>query len=198
MDNRILSKELVRIAGLISSEDVLSSVSRTALLGFGNKKDNSDGNSKLKEQQYAKNRTASYRKAGEINDMNVLGAVGNKKLLGLKKEADKFNALRQDAISITGDDSEIYYDNSSTWDMGPSFIGPVSISVDRDSVVMTYEYESYSGWEKRRTTYRSFAKIEEGDFDDYDFKDELRYMSRCVKRAIRYFNKHKNDSIDDE
>ena len=134
------------------------------------------------------------------NPAEVLNRDGQRSFAKLQKLVDKFNALRQDAIELTGSEDDIYYDNSSTFDSGPEYIGAVSVAIRDGAVVMSYETEEVHGWSMRRErkTWDSRAPINEGEFDPDILKDELKYMSRCVKRAMTYFRKVNPDMTDDD
>ena len=131
---------------------------------------------------------------------NGLDKAGTRSFNRLRKLVDNFNALRNEAIQLTGSDDDIYYDNSSTFDSGPEYIGKVNLEVRDGFVVMSYETESRIGWSSRREKHLSETRypINEGWFDIDIFKDDLSYMTKCVKRAMKYFREVNPDMTDDE
>lgn len=140
------------------------------------------------------------RVADEISG-SVLNKAGQKRFARLQKLVDKFNALREEAIELTGGDDDIYYDTSSTIDSGPSYIGEASLFVRGDRVVLSYETEDVVGWslKKKRSMMETMEPIDaSGYFNDYTIKDELKYMIRCVNKAITWFRKYNPDMTDEQ
>lgn len=136
----------------------------------------------------------------EDKTSNTLDKTGLRLFIKLQKLVDKFNALRREAIDLTGSDDDIYYDTSSTFDSGPEYIGEVSLAVREGFIVMSYEVEETHGWSMRRERHLNETRypIEEGWFDIDIFKDDLSYMTKCVKRAMKYFREVNPDMTDDE
>ncbi len=138
---------------------------------------------------------------------SVLNKTGQKRFARLQKLVDKFNALREEAIGITGGDDSIFYDTSSTIDLGPSYIGEATLKVEsaQDSsdgvdgkVVLSYEYDDSIGWRKKRTMSENFEFVRGGDFMDELLKDELRDMIRYVNKAIKWFREYNPDMTEEK
>lgn len=138
---------------------------------------------------------------------SVLNKTGQKRLARLQKLVDKFNALREEAIGITGGDDSIYYDTSSTIDFGPSYIGAASLRVESSpdasgdvdgKVVLSYEYDDSVGWRSQRRMSENLEFVHGGDFMDDLLKDELRDMIRYVNKAIKWFREYNPDMTEEQ
>ena len=141
-----------------------------------------------------------FRIADELSG-SVLNKEGQKRFERLQKLVAKFNDLRQEAIALTGGDDDIYYDNSSTIDSGPSYVGKATLFKRGDRIVLAYETEDVVGWslKKKRSMMETMEPIEaDGYFNDYVLKDELKYMIRCVNRAITWFKKYNPDMTEEQ
>lgn len=146
-----------------------------------------------------RNRFSSSKRVAYEDD-EVLSKAGEKDFAKGQKLVDKFNALRRDAVSITGGDSDIYYDNSSTFDYGPQYIGEAVLTVDDGFVVLRHEIENIRGWreDNRMTDDALRIKIEDGKFNFEILRDHLSWMCACVRRAMRWFKKYNLDMSEEE
>lgn len=111
----------------------------------------------------------------------------------IRNAVEKFNALRQQALDKIGDEDSLYYETGSTLQSGPHYISKMYMDLDVDQVTLTWEEDEMLGWKTRRVSQENHANASD-EFEVDNLLDSIKYMSGCVKKALKYYEKLNPDN----
>lgn len=114
-------------------------------------------------------------------------------IMKIRNAVVKFNALRQQALDKIGDEDSLYYETGSTLQSGPQYISKMYMDLDVDQVTLTWEEDEMLGWKTRRVSQENHANASD-EFEVDNLLDSIKYMSGCVKKAIKYYEKLNPDN----
>ena len=114
-------------------------------------------------------------------------------IMKIKNAVEKFNALRQQALDKIGDEDSLYYETGSTLQSGPHYISKMYMDLDVDQVTLTWEEDEMLGWKTRRVSQENHANASD-EFEVENLLDSIKYMSGCVKKALKYYEKLNPDN----
>lgn len=127
------------------------------------------------------------------------------------KLVDKVNEDIKNAISICGEDSA-YLDTSSTIVSIPRAVTPITVTIENDSTgkpifVATWEEQDPSlvlhgnkKMDTNRVTARLYNDLDTKQWyiNDDTLKDQLKYLQKCVKKAVKYFKEVTPDTDEEK
>ncbi len=113
------------------------------------------------------------------------------------KAVEKLNLALKELQKITGDENPELLDTSSGTESFFSMLTDVKIENGHLKWIQTDD-----GW-KNANREEDWNVIRYDDdegywFDEYSFKDQIKYLNSCIKKAIKYFREYNPEMDDDE
>lgn len=115
------------------------------------------------------------------------------------KAVEKLNVALKELARITGEENPELLDTSTGVESFFTVIGEVWI--ENGHIKWTQEDHE---WNSRGPQQEDWCVVREDDetgeiwFDEYDFKDQISYLNKCIKKAIKYFKEYNPEWDDDE
>ena len=115
------------------------------------------------------------------------------------KAVEKLNVALKELAKITGEENPELLDTSTGVESFFTVIGEVWI--ENGHIKWTQEDHE---WNSRGPQQEDWCVVREDDetgemwFDEYDFKDQISYLNKCIKKAIKYFKEYNPEWDDDE
>lgn len=114
------------------------------------------------------------------------------------KTLEKLNIALKELAKATGEEHPQLLDTSS----GVEFFFDILSDVKIENGVLKWVQEDHE-WNSKGPHDEEWNVIRHDDdegywFDEYDFKDQVSYLNKCIKKAIKYFQEYSPDMDDDE
>lgn len=115
------------------------------------------------------------------------------------KAVEKLNIALKELARITGEENPELLDTSTGVESFFTVIGEVLI--ENGHIKWTQEDHE---WNSKGPHQEDWCVVREDDetgeiwFDEYDFKDQISYLNKCIKKAIKYFKEYNPEWDDDE
>lgn len=115
------------------------------------------------------------------------------------KAVEKLNFALKELARITEEENPELLDTSSGVEFFFTVFGDVRIE---DGCLKwrqeDHEFNSKGPHDEVWSVVREDEDTGEMWFDEYDFKDQVGYLNKCIKKAIKYFKEYNPDWDDDE
>ena len=105
----------------------------------------------------------------------------------------KFNALRKQALDKIGDEDSLYYETGSTIQSAPGYVSEMTVDVKDGKVFVRWTEDERLGWKTRRVEQENVASVGD-DFEIDNILDSIDYMMKCIKRAMKYYERVNPDN----
>lgn len=116
------------------------------------------------------------------------------------KAVEKLNAAMKELQKLTGDEHPSLLDVSSGTE---SFFDMLTdVRIEDGKLKWTQDDNEY--WKKDNAPHEEEWNLvrydeEEGYwFDEYEFKDTVGFLNKCIKRAAKYFSEYNPETMDDD
>ena len=115
------------------------------------------------------------------------------------KAVEKLNLALKELARITGEENPELLDTSTGVESFFTVYGEVKI----ENGHVQWMQEDHD-WRSRGPQLEDWCVIREDDktgemwFDDMDFKDQISYLNKCIKKAIKYFKEYNPEWDDDD
>ena len=150
---------------------------------------------RLRESELRRMISESIRRILNEDDSDLNQYVPKKAFRTVEKVNNELRELKE----LTGEEYPELLDTSSGSEIFFKIISDVRI----EDGCLKWTEESNEIWKKDRISQESWNLVrydeEEGYwFDDYDFKDQIKYLRGGIKKAIKYFKEYNIEWDDDE
>ena len=105
----------------------------------------------------------------------------------------KFNALRKQALDKIGDEDSLYYETGSTIQSAPGYVSEMTMDIKDGKVFVRWTEDERLGWKTRRVEQENVASVGD-DFEIDNILDSIDYMMKCIKRAMKYYERVNPDN----
>ena len=150
---------------------------------------------KIKESELRRMISESVKRILNENDADLNQYVPKKAFRTVEKINNELRELKE----MTGEEYPELLDTSTGSETFFKIISDVTI----ENGCLKWTEESTETWKKDRISQERWNLVrydeEEGYwFDDYDFKDQIKYIRGGIKKAIKYFREYNIEWDDDE
>lgn len=115
------------------------------------------------------------------------------------KVVDKLNAAMKELQKLTGDEHPSLLDLSS----GTEFFFDMLTDVRIENGKLKWTQLDNEYWKKNQAPHEeewNLIRYDEDEgywFDEYEFKDTISFLNKCIKRAAKYFSEYNPETMDD-
>ena len=150
---------------------------------------------RLRESELRRIISESVRRILNEDDSDLNQYVPKKAFRTVEKVNNELRELKE----LTGEEYPELLDTSSGSEIFFKIISDVTI----ENGCLKWTEESNETWKKDRISQEKWNLVrydeEEGYwFDDYDFKDQIKYLRGGIRKAIKYFKEYNIEWDDDE